>query len=199
MAKLVVNSESLVSVADAIREKGGISEDLQFPNGFVDGINAIESGGGGLTVDDVVAGTEPSGDVVIGAVTPRQGALVRCSNITSLTLDGTIFASGNVQPFVYLGGMFTLTLKNTSGAMPALAIAYASNGLVLKIIGSCATLSSNAFSGFGANHRNGVPVIYVPWAEDDPMNVNAPWGSTKATIKYNTTYDENDNPIETEV
>lgn len=45
MAKLVVNSESLVSVADAIREKGGTSENLEFPNGFVDGINAIESGG----------------------------------------------------------------------------------------------------------------------------------------------------------
>ena len=47
MAKLVVNSESLVSVADAIREKGGTTEELEFPQGFVDGINAIESGGGG--------------------------------------------------------------------------------------------------------------------------------------------------------
>ena len=46
MAKLVVNSESLVSVADAIRSKGNTSESLEFPQGFVDGINAIESGGG---------------------------------------------------------------------------------------------------------------------------------------------------------
>lgn len=43
--KLVVDKESLVSVADAIREKGGTSESLEFPQGFVDGINAIESGG----------------------------------------------------------------------------------------------------------------------------------------------------------
>lgn len=47
--KLVVDKESLVSVANAIREKGGTSESLEFPNGFVDGINAIESGGGGGT------------------------------------------------------------------------------------------------------------------------------------------------------
>lgn len=46
MAKLVVNSESLVSVADAIREKGGTTEDLEFPQGFVDAVGAIESGGG---------------------------------------------------------------------------------------------------------------------------------------------------------
>jgi hypothetical protein len=44
--KLVVDKESLVSVADAIREKGGTSESLTFPQGFVDGIGAIESGGG---------------------------------------------------------------------------------------------------------------------------------------------------------
>lgn len=47
MAKLVVNSESLVSVAEAIRTKGGTSDALTFPQGFVDGINAIESSGGG--------------------------------------------------------------------------------------------------------------------------------------------------------
>ena len=44
--KLVVDKESLVSVADAIREKGGTSEGLTFPQGFVDGISAISSGGG---------------------------------------------------------------------------------------------------------------------------------------------------------
>lgn len=35
--------------------------------------------------------------------------------------------------------------------------------------------------------------IYVPWAEGEVAN--APWGATKATIHYNTTYDENHNPI----
>lgn len=38
----------LASVADAIRTKGNTTDDLEFPQGFVDGIGAIESGGGDL-------------------------------------------------------------------------------------------------------------------------------------------------------
>lgn len=45
--KLVVDKASLVSVADAIRSKGGTTEELEFPQGFVSAVNAIESGGGG--------------------------------------------------------------------------------------------------------------------------------------------------------
>lgn len=194
MAKLVVNSESLVSVADAIRTKGGTSESLQFPQGFVDAVGAIESGGGGWSLEGIVTGTEPSGDIVIGAITPKQQALIRCRNITSLTLNGTIFNSGNSQPFSYLGGMNALIIKNTTGAMPAYAFAYASTCWTTKIIGTCATLSTTTFSGMGASAPNGQTVdIYVPWAEGEVAN--APWGATKATIHYNTTYDENDNPI----
>ena len=37
----------LTAVADAIRTKGGTSASLAFPNGFVDAIDAIETGGGG--------------------------------------------------------------------------------------------------------------------------------------------------------
>ncbi len=39
--------------------------------------------------------------------------------------------------------------------------------------------------------------IYVPWAEGEVSG--APWGATNATIHYNTTYDENGNPIIAEV
>lgn len=37
----------LTAVANAIRTKGGTSAALAFPNGFVDAIDAIETGGGG--------------------------------------------------------------------------------------------------------------------------------------------------------
>lgn len=37
----------LASVADAIRAKGGTSEKLAFPAGYVDAVNAIQTGGGG--------------------------------------------------------------------------------------------------------------------------------------------------------
>ena len=42
-----VNDNSLASVADAIRSKGGTSDTLVFPDGFVSAISAIQTGGGG--------------------------------------------------------------------------------------------------------------------------------------------------------
>ena len=41
-----VNDNSLASVADAIRSKGGTSDALVFPDGFVSAISAIQTGGG---------------------------------------------------------------------------------------------------------------------------------------------------------
>ena len=47
MAYRKVNDTSLASVADAIREKGGTSDALVFPEGFVSAISAIKTGGSG--------------------------------------------------------------------------------------------------------------------------------------------------------
>lgn len=44
-----VNDNSLASVADAIRSKGGTSDALVFPDGFVSAISAIQTGGGGVS------------------------------------------------------------------------------------------------------------------------------------------------------
>ena len=43
----VVTDEQLRAIADAIREKGGTSAQLLFPDGFVTAVGAIETGGGG--------------------------------------------------------------------------------------------------------------------------------------------------------
>lgn len=51
------------------------------------------------------------------------------------------------------------------------------------------TIANNAF----ANCKE-LTNIYCPWAEGEVAN--APWGATKATIHYNTQYDENGNVIE---
>lgn len=45
MSQLLVNDTSLTAVANEIRSKGGTSEQLTFPQGFVDAIEAIPSGG----------------------------------------------------------------------------------------------------------------------------------------------------------
>lgn len=183
-----------------IEVQGGSSVRLPTAGKYCDrDIIVKASGGGGWSLEGFVTGTEPIGDIVIGAITPKAYVLSRNMYITSLVCDGTIFNADGTGAFAYLSEAESITLKNTSGAMPGLIFAYASNALVAKIIGSCPLLPSNAFNGFGANYSIGQPVIYVPWAEDDPLNANAPWGATRATIKYNTTYDTNDNPITSEV
>lgn len=56
MSNYLVDGSDLTSVADAIRTKGGTSGQLQFPGGFVDAVEAIETGGGsGATV--IASGT----------------------------------------------------------------------------------------------------------------------------------------------
>jgi hypothetical protein len=47
MAERIVQEESLVAVADAIRAKGGTTDALSFPTGFVNAISTIQAGGGG--------------------------------------------------------------------------------------------------------------------------------------------------------
>ncbi len=47
MSTYLVTDTDLTTVADAIRTKGGTSASLEFPDGFVDAVEAIETGGGG--------------------------------------------------------------------------------------------------------------------------------------------------------
>lgn len=69
MAYRKVNDTSLASVADAIRAKGGTSDALVFPDGFVSAISAIQTGGGG---------TAPS---------------AKWSDVTFIDYDGTVLYS----------------------------------------------------------------------------------------------------------
>lgn len=69
------------------------------------------------------------------------------------------------------------------------------------IFRDCISLEKIIFKGIPTTVANNVfsnciniKDIYVPWAEGEVAN--APWGATNATIHYNTTYDENDNPID---
>lgn len=53
-----VNQADLTAVADAIREKGGTTDALVFPDGFVDAVGAIEAGSSGDSDDLLVAVAE---------------------------------------------------------------------------------------------------------------------------------------------
>lgn len=53
MTKLLVEDTSLTTVADAIRTKGGTSEGLTFPDGFVSAIEMMSSGSSGEVWEEV--------------------------------------------------------------------------------------------------------------------------------------------------
>lgn len=66
MSNYIVSDTSLGSVADAIRTKGGTSAPLEYPQGFIDAIDDIQTGGGAptiqsLTVTENGTYTAPSG------------------------------------------------------------------------------------------------------------------------------------------
>ena len=50
MAEYITTDTELTSIADAIRTKGGTTENLTFPNGFVSAIEAISGGGSSFIV-----------------------------------------------------------------------------------------------------------------------------------------------------
>ena len=58
MVQYKVNKTSLTAVAEAIREKAGTSEALEFPAGFVEAINDIEGTAITVTLDNGVLSIE---------------------------------------------------------------------------------------------------------------------------------------------
>ena len=70
MAKCFVDDTSLTSIAEAIRTKGGTTNQLVFPAGFISAIEAIEAGGGG------------GGNLVTGEVTFESDLNIYSESLT---------------------------------------------------------------------------------------------------------------------
>ena len=69
MAEYLVQGASLTTVADAIREKGGTTAPLSFPDGMAGAIRSIQSGGGGdlSAVDVYIADFTSDADLTVTA------------------------------------------------------------------------------------------------------------------------------------
>jgi len=89
MAYRKVDETSLTAVADAIRTKGGTTEPLTFPDGFVSAVEGItssggSSGGGEWTTDGIANGSEPNGELTITGTEIAQYALAYRTGITRI-------------------------------------------------------------------------------------------------------------------
>ena len=96
MAEYLTNTADLTAVANAIREKGGTSEQLAWPDGFVAAIQAIQTG-----VPLQIAVTTNAG----ATVTATKG---------SKTVSGTADTSGNCTLTVDEAGTWTVTVATAS-------------------------------------------------------------------------------------
>lgn len=74
MTKLIVDSEDLIDVADTIRTKGGTSEALEWPDDYVDAVDAISGGGGGGGTTYLITSTG-STSKLLGIMTPYDGTV----------------------------------------------------------------------------------------------------------------------------
>ena len=96
MAEYLTNTAELTAVANAIREKGGTSEQLACPDGFVTAIQAIQTG-----VPLQIAVTTNAG----ATVTATKG---------SKTVSGTVDTSGHCTLTVDEAGTWTVTAATAS-------------------------------------------------------------------------------------
>ena len=87
----LVNSSDMTAVADAIRTKGGTSDVLEFPGGFINAVGAIEAGGGGIELN--ISGTTLNGlkpfeinDNTITRIKLEYSSVTRvnCPNVTTI-------------------------------------------------------------------------------------------------------------------
>lgn len=67
MAEYLVQGASLTTVADAIREKGGTTAPLSFPDGMAAAVRSIQSGGDLSAVNVYIADFTVPADLIVTA------------------------------------------------------------------------------------------------------------------------------------
>ena len=139
MAEYLTNTADLTAVANAIREKGGTSEQLACPDGFVAAIQAIQTGAP-LQI----------------AVTTNAGATVTATK-GSKTVSGTADTSGHCTLTVDEAGTWTVTAATASTTKTSDVVVGISNVDLLLVDSvlnnnSWETIKKVSDAGQGANY-----------------------------------------------
>ena len=183
MAEYLTNTTDLTSVADAIRAKGGTSDPLVYPDGFVTAIQAIETGGGGGSdelVNSLIERTI-SGAYVNNTVTiiGRYG-LAGCTKLTSVMLPAVRTTDGNS-----MNGCSELTKADFSNLQTIrYSTFYSNKKLVTLIIRTQAVAHLEKTSAFKDTPiASGTGYIYVPSALVDSYKAATNWSTYANQIR----------------
>ena len=204
MAYRKVDEASLTAVADSIREKGGTTGALAFPDGFVSAVQAIQAGGGETdsSLKDVIERTAVNPTLPSDLTKIGDYAFYNCRNMNLTSLPDGVTSIGikafyNCWSMVLtsLPGGLTNILKDAFGGCSALALTSIPDGVTSigeYAFGYCTGLSTITFEGTPSSINYSIfygctnlTTINVPWAEGAVGN--APWGAKNATINYNYT------------
>ena len=139
MAEYLTNTAELTAVANAIREKGGTSEQLACPDGFVTAIQAIQTG----VLLQITVATNAG-----ATVTATKG---------SKTVSGTADTSGNCTLTVDEAGTWTVTAATASTTKTSDVVVGISNVDLLPVDSvlnnnSWATIKKVSDAGQGENY-----------------------------------------------
>lgn len=196
----------LVAVADVIRAKVGGDKKLSLPDGMIEAINSIQTGGAQEPYIEYTY-VHPSGswqyietatlhgytriaaysffnqlrmttvNGTDGVTAIDGGAFYGCSKLALTELPSSITVI-DYEAFRNCAALALTSLPAGVTAIGSSAFRGCTSLTEITFEGTPKTISADAFNGC-----TNLLTINVPWAEG--AVANAPWGATNATINYN--------------
>ena len=184
MAEYLTNTTDLTKVASAIREKGGTSGPLVYPDGFVTAIQAIETGGGGGSdeivnslIDRTISGAYVNNTVTAIGVYGLAG----CTKLTSVVLPAVRRTDGNSMT-----GCSELTKADFSNLQTIRYSTFYNNKKLIALIirrHAVTTLDNTTNVFKNTPIASGTGYIYVPSAMVSAYKTATNWSTYADQIR----------------
>lgn len=173
MADYVVRDTQLTSVADAIRAKGGTSDPMSFPDGFVSAVEAIPTGGGPVSVPAKEINFRDYDGTVVYAYTPAEFAALTAmpanpdhsGDEIPLTSQGWNWSLSDAQAYVAKYGRLEVGQMYATADGKTHVLIHLEPGRTSPILGVCPNGTVDVDWGDGTAHDTltGTSVKTVEW------------------------------------
>ena len=173
--KYLVQEESLISIADAIRAKAGTSDKLAFPAGFAEAIAGITAGGGGEGGYDFSGLPTPfthalSGSFILDADTSWKNHIINVPN--SIKLSGSkpamILIFSNDTEIVYSSTVQTAQVLLAYDEAPTRGDSYKQK---VGLYACTATTGSYCSGVYGSFKKEGSTLVDYGYKTDSVISM----------------------------